>query len=493
VLNDGYASYANFFDPGVMYRAASGQPAGPPTGIVPGAPLGPFVAPSANQVDGWGVSGIIDYELSPNLSIKSITGYRKYFSQSGSDNDNSPIMMIQDNSKFFHNQFSQELRLSGKFVDDTVHFTLGGYYYDAATRYDARIHTAFSGFCPNATPCFSFINDDTASLTSYAGFANVAWDVTDRLSVEGGVRVTNEKKDYAFGRLNPDGLGVFLPLASLNNFVGKYKETITDFRAAASYKIADDKMIYAQFATGFKGGGIAPRPYNELQVRPFGAEKLKSYEIGFKADFLDRRVRVNGNVFYMDYKGYQGTPTICLDSNDQQLPPATRGPFCGQYLNIGDAEVKGFELEWTIKPVDGLTFDGSWSLTDFKFTSITYPTTTIRVGARRPGIGQWKWSAGAQYQANLGNLGTLTPRVDVAYTPGYCGDFDCFPNSKVEKYTLVNARLTFETLDKDWSLALEATNLFNKYYYLNKFVNAWYVDGQPGRPREVALTARRKF
>ena len=49
-------------------------------------------------------------------------------------------MMIQDNSKFFHNQFSQELRLSGKFVDDTVHFTLGGYYYDADTRYDARIH-----------------------------------------------------------------------------------------------------------------------------------------------------------------------------------------------------------------------------------------------------------------------------------------------------------------------------------------------------------------
>jgi iron complex outermembrane receptor protein len=499
VLNDGYASYANFYDPGVMYAAAGPQPAGaPPSAIPAGAKLGPFIAPSANQVDGWGVSAIVDYELSPNLSLKSITGYRKYFSQSGSDNDNSPVVFIQDNSKFTHRQFSQELRLSANLIDDSVHVTVGGYYYDADTRYDARIHTPFSGFCAAATPCFSFINDDTSSLTSYAGFGNVAWDVTEALAVEGGIRVTHEKKDYLFGRFNPNGIGEYLPLSNpqnpLSGQVGTYEETITDWRLAASYKVTPDIMVYAQAATGFKGGGISPRPYSFYQIRPFGAEKLKSYEVGFKADFLDRKVRLNVTGFYMDYIGYQGVPQVCIGLDNQPLHPDRGGVsgLCGQYLNIGDAEVKGFELETFIKPVPGLQIDGSWSLTDFKFTSINYPTTSIVVGASRPGIGKWKWSYGIQYEADLG-FGTLTPRVDINNTPGYCGDFLCSPNAKVEKYTIVNARLTFQTIDKDWKVSLEATNLFEKYYYLNKFQNAFYTTGQPGRPREIAVSVNRRF
>ncbi|BAK65601.1 TonB-dependent receptor-like protein [Sphingobium sp. SYK-6] len=498
-LNDGYASYANFYDPGVMYSAAGPQPAGaPPSAIPAGAPLGPFIAPSASQVDGWGVSGTIDYEISPFFSLKSITGYRKYFSQSGSDNDNSPIVFIQDNSKFHHRQFSQELRLSGNLVNDTVHVTLGGYYYDAATRYEARIHTPFSGFCAAATPCFSFINDDTADLTTYAGFGNVAWDVTDRLTLEGGIRVTHQRKDYTFGRFNPDGLGEYLPLSNpenpLSGQVGTYKETLTDLRLAASYKVTPDVMLYAQYATGFKGGGISPRPYSFYQIRPFGAEKLKSYEVGFKGDFLDRRVRLNVTGFYMDYEGYQGVPQVCIGLDGQELPPDRGGVsgLCGQYLNIGNAEVKGFELETTIRPVRGWSIDGSWSLTDFTFTSINYPTTSIVVGASRPGIGKWKWSIGTQYEADLG-FGTLTPRVDVNYTPGYCGDFLCSPNAQVAKFTVVNARIAFQTIEKDWTVAVEATNLFDKYYFLNKFQNAFYTTGQPGRPREVALTVRRNF
>jgi len=499
VLNDPYASYASFYDPGVMYSAIGPQPAGaPPTAIPAGAKLGPFIAPSASMVDGWGISGTIDYEISPNLAIKSITGYRKYFSQSGSDNDNSPVVFIQDNSRFYHHQFSQELRLSGNLVDNRLHFTLGAYYYDADTRYDARIHTPFSGFCAAATPCFSFINDDTSSLTSYAGFGNISFDITEALTVEGGIRVTHEQKDYLFGRFNPNGIGDYLPLSNpsnpLSGYVGKYEETIPDYRAAISYKLNPEVMFYAQFSTGFKGGGVAPRPYHYRQIRPFDAEKLYAYEVGFKADLFDRLLRLNGDVYYMDYKGYQGVPQVCIDENGNNLPPDQGGVsgLCGQYLNIGNARVKGFELEGTLRPVDGLSIDGSLSLTDFKFTSINYPTTSIVVGAKRPGIGDWKWSLGAQYEA-VTNIGTITPRVDVSYTPGYCGDFLCTPIASVKNFTLVNARLNFETLDKDWQVSLEATNLFDKFYYLNKFLNVWYVTGQPGRPREVSLTVRRKF
>ena len=497
VLNDPYASYANFYDPGVMYSAI-GAPPGPPSGYIAGAPLGPFIAPSAAGAEAWGLAATIDYEISDYLSIKSITGYRHMFSETGSDNDHSPVVFIQDDSNYSHEQFSQELRLAAQLFN-SVDAIVGAYYYDAATRYDARIHTPFSGFCPAATPCFSFINDDTADLTSYAGFANVAWAITDALTLEGGIRVTHEKKEYTYNRLNPDGNGDYLPLSNpanpLTGFVGVYEETITDYRAVASYKIAPDVMVYAQFSTGFKGGGVAPRPYVYQQIRPFGAEKLKAYEVGFKADLLDRILRLNGSVFQMDYSGYQGTPTTCLGPDDQPLPVTGGGipGLCGQYLNIGDARVRGFELETTLRPVEGLTIEGAMSLTDFEFTSVNYPTTQIVVGANRPGIGEWKWSLGAQYEALLGDdVGTLTPRIDVSYTPGYCGNFNCDPNVTVDSYTLVNARLTWRSPDEDWSVALEATNLFDKFYFLNKFAT-FYVNGQPGRPREVAVTVRRNF
>ena len=498
VLNDPYASYANFYDPGVMYSAV-GAPPGPPSGYIAGAPLGPFTAPSAAGAEAWGLAMTIDLELSENLALKSITGYRHMFSETGSDNDHSPVVFIQDDSDYTHEQFSQELRLNGVFMDDRLDVVVGAYYYDAATKYDARIHTPFSGFCPADTPCFSFINDDTADLTSYAGFANVAFAVTDALTLEGGVRVTHEKKEYLYNRLNPDGNGDYLPLSNPDNpltgFVGVYEETITDYRAVASYKVTPDVMIYGQFSTGFKGGGVAPRPYVYQQIRPFGAEKLKAYEIGFKTDLFGRVLRLNGSVFHMDYTGYQGTPTTCLGLDDQPLPVDGGGVpgLCGQYLNIGDARVRGFELEGTLRPAPGLTIDGAMSLTDFEFTSINYPTTSIIVGANRPGIGEFKWSAGIQYEALLGdNVGTLTPRVDVSYTPGYCGNFNCDPNVTVDSHTLVNARLTYRSPDEDWSIALEATNLFDNFYYLNKFAT-FYVNAQPGRPREVAVTVRRRF
>ncbi len=498
VLNDGYATYANFYDPGVMYSAAS-APIGAPSATPAGAPLGPFVVKPENDTEAWGISGTIDYELSDNLALKSITGYRTYDAVSGNDNDNSPVVFIQSQGLFQHEQFSQELRLSGSFLDDTVSLTVGGIYYDASTRYLDRIHTPFSGFCAPATPCFSFLNDDTADLKVWAGFANASWSLTDKLTLEGGIRVTDEQKDYTFGRFNPNGIGEYLPLSNPNNplsgLTDTYKQTITDYRAVITYAWTPDIMTYAQFATGHKGGGISPRPYDYRQVRPFGAEKLRSYEVGFKADFLDRRVRLNGDVFYMEYIGYQGIPDICVDRNGQQLPVDQGGVsgLCGQYLNVGDAEVKGFELEAFIEPVDGFNIDAALSLTDFEFTSVNFPTTAIVVGSSRPGIGDWKWSVGAQYEIELGDIGTLTPRVDVAYTPGYCGNFACDLISQVDSHTLVNARLTYRTADEDWSVALEATNLTDKFYYLNKFSNAFYTTGQPGRPQEFAVTVRRTF
>ncbi len=189
-------------------------------------------------------------------------------------------------------------------------------------------------------------------------------------------------------------------------------------------------MAYAQFATGFKGGGITPRPYFPEQVLGFGPERVRSYETGLKTDLFDRKLRLNGDIYYMEYIGYQGTPQVCVDASGKALPlPAGTPGLCGQYINLGDAEVKGFELEATAaaghpaspsRPRPASTTSSSRRPT-------CRPTRSWRAPSR-PGIGKFKWSIGIQYDAPIGDIGTLTPRIDVIHTPGYCGNFACEPH-----------------------------------------------------------------
>ena len=70
-------------------------------------------------------------------------------------------------------------------------------------------------------------------------------------------------------------------------------------------------MTYLQFATGFKGGGVSPRPFIAAQAVPFNPEKLKSYEVGLKSDLFDRTLRVNGSVFFSKYNDLQLTLASC--------------------------------------------------------------------------------------------------------------------------------------------------------------------------------------
>jgi iron complex outermembrane receptor protein len=492
VYNDPYITYANFYDPGVTWSAADASGA-------PAAPNGPFIAQPTSDLKSWGTSASIDYKFSDSLSLKSITSYRKYSSLAADDNDGSPIVYIMEQQLMQHKQFSEEARLSGDLLNNAVHFTVGGIYFHERTRYYNKNDTPFAGFGTPDKPTFAFINDDFVLQTQYAGFGNVSWDATDRLTFEGGIRATHEKKAYHYGRFAFDGSGEpYLPLSApnnpLNGRVGLYEGTNVDYRAVASYKFTPKVMGYAQFATGFKGGGVNPRPYFPEQVLGFGPERVRSYELGLKSDLFGHALRINGDVYYMNFIGYQGTPNVCVDANGDALPglPGTPG-LCGQILNLGNAKLKGFELEATLRPIAGLSIEGSTSYNDFKFGTPNINTGEFQKGDSRPGIGKFKWSLSAQYEADLGaRIGTLTPRIDVVHTPGYCGNLACDPISKVQTFDLVNARLTYRSPDSDWSVALEVTNLFDKLYYINKLVTA-YASAQPGPPREWAVTARRTF
>jgi iron complex outermembrane recepter protein len=426
----------------------------------------------------WGTNLTADWKLSDSMAIKSITAYREFDSRWSEDNDVSPLSGSLGAEHLYNHSFSQELRLNG--TVSLVDYTLGGYYFNQTTTY------ATHQFLPYALPGFEFYGNDPVEANTYAAFLNTAWHITDALNLNTGVRYSKEKKDYHYSRL-PVGGSLVLGLDSLNSTVGKYEGSNFDYRVNLDYRWNEQLMTYASVSTGFKGGGTNARPFGPLQVVPFNKETLTAYELGAKSDFFDRRLRVNVSVFQNKFKDIQLTLLSC--------PSLTPVSPCAATFNAGTADIKGWELEAEATPVDGLTFDASFSDLSFKYTSLA-ANTGLTVGQEAPGNIKSKWSIGGQYEIMLPSGSTLSPRVDYSFNGGFNTNAVFAPSNRVAGYHLTNARLTYKTADTKWEAALIGTNLLNEKYYISNFDLLSSSGAQYGliaAPREISVQVKKKF
>ncbi|NML12282.1 TonB-dependent receptor [Sphingobium sp. AR-3-1] len=508
----------------------TGQPAGvwtPPIPVDPfgaaGTPLAATQGTDRSLYKGWGVSGQVNYALSDAFKLTSITGYRSFDTQFDSDDDLSPANTNFGRNSLENWSFSQEVRLNID-LSDSLNGTVGGYYFKQKSTYDSFQDIRYVAVYP-----LQFRQPDPTKAEAKAAFAHLSWKPIDRLTLSGGLRYTAETKDQTYFRLNYDGsvnrfldpVGVAYGIGYSGadtldyNGNGNTTETVTalsgltahysakrwDYRVAADYRLTDSLMVYGSVSTGFKGGGSNPRPFNTQQVIAFRPEKLTAYEIGFKSDFFNRRVRLNASAFINDYV-------------DIQIPVLTcPGAPCAARLNAGDARVKGFEAELSAYPIDGLAIDASISYLDFKYiassldpaaTSPTVPGGTNPGGVSPsdpPASPPWKFSVGAQYKIDLDKAGSLTPRFDVTYEDKKYGGPSVVNGERilnfVPAYTLANARVTWQNADEDLDVSFEVTNLFDKYYLLSvldlRGAGGGVRKGRPGNPREWAVTVKKKF
>jgi len=473
-----YCNYATYVSP-------AGAWAGP---VATGFPLTETRGDGRTRFEGWGVSGQIDFSLNDVLKLTSITAYRSYDAAFSNDDDASPLPVGNGLSELHFWSVSQELRLNGSLANEAIEYTLGGFYQDQRSVYPSYQDIRYA-----AIP-LQFQQNDPVNADTKAVFAHVNWHITDQLTATGGLRYTEEHKDYTFSRKNRDGtVNPFLGV--VDGQVGVFDGNRVDWRANLQYQVTDDVMAYVQASTGFKGGGINPRPYNIEQVRPFSPEKLTAYEGGIKSELFDRMLRLNLAGYYSDYKGIQLSFLSC---------PQFGGPGpCALIANAGNAHIKGFELETTLRPMQGLSIDGAASYTDFQYKYID----PLAGGPSQPGGPQfgdvppytpkWKWSAGAQYEIPLGDIGSLTPRLDAAYQSTVYSGSSNTEGERLRHYTVANARLTYRNDGGDLEVSGEVTNLFDKYYYLTGFdltaAGSGITNRQPGRPREWALTVKKKF
>jgi iron complex outermembrane receptor protein len=492
--NRRYVSYSSFMDA----MAPTTQ-----------APFKPYFTLPITEFQGWGASANVAYDFSDNLQLVYIGSYRKYNSKFGQDQDASPIPVAQLDNELNHDAFTSELRLNFGSAGGFLEGTVGAFYLDQEGIYTARVDL---NYVMPATIDFLHGPDTTPSETR-AVFATATIHPTEAMSLTGGLRYTRDKKDYTYYRSNPDGsipdpatCAMFTQpnclLAGIYGITGSFKGDRTDWRVVGDYRFTPGFLAYASVSTGFKGGGVNPRPFVADQRLPFEPETLTTYEVGFKSDLLDRRMRLNGAVFLNKYDDIILGKTVCVES---VLPTPCLRPD-----NIGKADVKGFELEATYRTSGGLSFDSSLSVLDFEYTSdaqggflikrVDAPppddvvVTAIPESAITPYTPELAWSLGVQYDHRV-DKGTLTFRADGAYQDELFTSAENTAWSRIPSRFLANARVTWLD-DDDWRVSLEVQNVLDKYYFQSVSdvtTSLGVVTGVPGLPRTWAVAFERRF
>lgn len=469
---------------------------------------------------GWGISGNIQYDVSDNLKFTSITAYRSYEAGWIQDFDMTPLSNAMFSYKSESWQFTQEARLAANLFNDAVDVIVGGFYLNRQTNYQANVNQGL----------LIFAEYDEVPATSWAAFANASWRITDKLELNAGIRYSEDEKTFRFfrgGRPGIPGIPPYFPcvvdgvdyglvhvaFCQLNGKEGKFSGSNVDYRGVVQYQWTDDIMTYASVATGYKGGGVNPRPYTANQTVPFDSETLIAYEIGAKTSLFDRRARLNVSAFVNKYSDFIAGvfSRVPVGTDNLSCPFALKDDTCSYIVNAGDATMKGLEVELNLEPVDGLIIDGAASLLDFKYDNLsgcspvlTPATCTspsgglgggLRYGMQLAHSPMRQFSGGIQYTIDLGNAGRLTPRFDINYQSSYNTDAVNKVLAVVPERTLMNARLAWNSAEDDWQVALQVTNLTDELYYTNVAPqdNSASVAGNPGMPRQWSISVKRNF
>lgn len=456
-----------------------------------------------NKLKTYGAAATLDVDLGA-VNFKSITGARKLASKGYQDLDSTPLDLLAVYAAYNVKQFSQEIQVSGAFGGLNW---ITGLYYFKETSHDFSVNEVFGFF--GLPPSF---NDANIANTSRAAFAQLYYEVSDRLRLTGGLRYTIDTRKVVLHNL--DAFGV----AASCNVVrdepgGVCNQTLDrDFKypawtAGADYRINPSLFVYAKTSGASMSGG-----WNARQGSPvsFDPEQAKDVEIGVKADWLDRRLRTNVALFHT------------WQSNVQRSVGTVVGTTTTQYtLNAGDAHVNGAEFEVTAAPWRGLEVSGSLGLIRAAYDKGTFKSNQAvggvvysvdRSGETLPQVPRTTYNVSATQRVPI-SVGELEIHADYAYiskqtyyvdTPA-----DAQPQSVKDQYAeanrqaqaagygLLNARIGLRLNSPDLEFNLFARNITDKKYvtrtYANLYKDLGYVQHFPGQPRTYGLSVRVGF
>jgi iron complex outermembrane receptor protein len=366
---------------------------------------------------------------------------------------------------------------------------VGGYYLHDTREVGLDIRN-------QAFPPHVYVNLFT-TIQDLAGFGQVSYKITPRLELQVGARYTHDSLENPAGNGVNIGPGVVFVPGS-----GSHTDNVWTGKAALNWTVNDDNFLYAFVAKGFKAGGF-DTGFVPVQFKP---EIVWDYEIGWKAYFLDRRIRTQIGGFWNNYQDLQVSvlhPASGMTSLD----------------NVGKSTIRGVEAEIEGQ-FGGLRIDANGAYVDSKLGAITlvntrplpgggainlgpqcgagmpappacfdYTPFTVSVNGRpNPYSPKWTFNAGVQYDFRLAGGATLTPRINYAYVGEQWTTLIQDPTTDLlASYGLWNATLTYR--NGPWQVEGYAMNLANKTYVSGQFGNDEFY----GAPRQFGARISRTF
>jgi iron complex outermembrane recepter protein len=389
--------------------------------------------------------GEINY-TTPIGTLTSITAYRAVtlnFRTPFFANPVRPPNQIEstqtDHEK--NKQFSQELRLAFGAPDDRLKGQVGVYFLNEDNNRTQDLQQDFPA--PSNTGVATY--PQRVDGRSWAIFGQASFAVTDTVTATAGLRQTWEKKSGRFIGLKVSGPGLPPPLAANYDVRGRKSWKALTPRFALDWQATPDVLLYASATRGFKSGGFQGIAGNAAsQSTPYDPEFAWSYEGGAKTQWWDGRLRLNASVFQTDYK----------DLQISQLVPLC----CVVVGNAATAEIQGFELEFMVNPLPGLTIDGGYAFLDAEFTSFANGATANFTGNALPRSPRDKIHVGVQYVADLQGWEALG-RIDYNNQAHMYFEASNIATQKQEGYINVDARLSLTSPDRRWQVAVWGKNL----------------------------------
>lgn len=418
-----------------------------------------YGAPTRATFDVGGVQANIDYEFSSGHTLTSITAWRKFDADNLFDSDKHRIDILDTNHQLSTiSQFTEELRLAsptGQFFE----YQLGLYYFDSKSDSTIIASGAFGESDPPPTGFDAWLGTNSfGSMTSksYAAFGQGTFNLGDRFRLTLGGRYTYDKLKL---RSTSSADNFVVPLGAVGSSNQRISEENFSWRVGGQYDVTDDVMAYVSVARGYKGPGF------NLSIDPNAPlimpEIPTSYEAGIKSTLLERRLIFNISGYTSTFKNFQA----------QAFDTASNGYVL---LNAGALKSRGFEIEASALPAEGLVFNLGVSYVDAFFSDFDgdkcYPFqpdcrangTIDSSGNRLPNVPKWTVSLTGRYETPISESmavflqGALYARTN----SNFSSTED--PNTRLAGYSLFDASIGLKQIDDKYKLTLFCRNCFDK-------------------------------
>ena len=300
-------------------------------------------------------------------------------------------------------------------------------------------------------------DDQDVDVESIAVFGQVDYQLTDSLTVTGGLRWTEDTKDIS--RIGTaDGVVVPVPFFVENS--ATFSEVTP--KLVLSYQTGDSSLVYGSYSRGFKSGGFQGRGTSEASVTPaFDPEIADTFEVGFKSSFFGGNLIFNPTVYFTEFSDLQQVFLLRPEGS----PEGTTASLVT--ANAADAEIFGVELEYSAQLTRGLSISGGFAYTDAEFIEFFTPSG-------------FETEDGGELPNDLaGNRLTNTPEFAATQIITYGWEVPNWNGSFVARGEYVFQDSTFGSLLNEEDVSIPSYSLGN--------LSLTYINGEKGRGAEFSL------